>query len=223
MLFRASLLLAFACLFAAPLCSRAAAQVSKLYPVDEAARDASFFAFRARLMTAVEQRDAAFVTSVVSPTIKNSFGGNDGLAEFKKYWRPERATSRLWSVLIGVLALGGSFDERNAFIAPYTFSKWPEEIDPFQHGVIVGEGVRVRERPALDSKVLAALSFDIVKVPDWRPAQTGGSKQRWIKVTLASGAPGYVAAEYIRSSIDYRAIFEKKDGRWVLTVLIAGD
>jgi hypothetical protein len=223
MLFRASILLALTCLFAALFSPRVAAQVSKLYPVDEAARDGSFFAFRARLMIAVEQRDAVFVTSVVSPTIKNSFGGNDGLAEFKKYWRPERAASRLWATLMGVLALGGSFDERNAFIAPYTFSKWPEEIDAFQHGAIVGEGVRVRERPALDGKVLASLSFDIVKVPDWRPAQTRGSKQVWIKVTLANGAPGYVAADYIRSSIDYRAIFEKKDGRWVMTVLIAGD
>jgi hypothetical protein len=174
-------------------------------------------------MSAVEQRDAAFVTSVVSPTIKNSFGGNDGLAEFKKYWRPERAASRLWATLMSVLALGGNFDERNAFIAPYTFSKWPEEIDAFQHGAIVGEGVRVRERPALDGKVLASLSFDIVKVTDWRLAQARGSKQRWVKVTLADGGPGYVAAEYIRSSIDYRAIFEKKDGRWLMTVLIAGD
>lgn len=34
--------------------ANASAQVAKLYPVDDAARDAEFFAFRARLIVAVQ-------------------------------------------------------------------------------------------------------------------------------------------------------------------------
>ena len=53
-------------------------QVGKLYPVDEAARDASLFILRARLLEAVQQRDTAFILSSLSPDIFNSFGGNSG-------------------------------------------------------------------------------------------------------------------------------------------------
>jgi hypothetical protein len=50
-----------------------------------------------------------------------------------------------------------------------------------------------------------------------------GNQQKWIAVSLANGLKGYIGEEYIRSPIGYRAIFEKKDGRWMLTALVAGD
>jgi hypothetical protein len=196
------------------------AKEAKLYPVDEAYRDPSFFVFRARLLEAIQQRDAPFVISILSPNIKNSFGGNDGIAEFQRYWKPERSDSKFWKTMIGVLALGGSFNGDTTFMAPYTYSKFPDEFDAFEHGVIVGENVRVRKEPKLDSQVITTLSFDIVKVTDW---QNDGNKQAWVSVSLAGDAKGYIAKDYIRSPVDYRAIFEKKDGKWQLTAFVSGD
>lgn len=199
------------------------AKEAKLYPSDEAYRDPSFFIFRARLLEAIQQRDAPFVISVLSPNIKNGFGGNDGISEFQRYWKPERSDSKFWKTMTGVLALGGSFSGDATFMAPYTYSKFPDEFDAFEHGAIVGENVRVRKEPKLDSQIIGTLSFDIVKVTDWTPKQDGGNKQAWVSVSLTGDAKGFIAKDYIRSPVDYRAIFEKKDGKWQLTAFVSGD
>ena len=209
--------------FLTGLCQPISAQVAKLYPVDEAHRDPSFFVFRARLFEAIQQRDAGFITSILSPDIKNSFGGNDGVAEFKQYWKPERPDSKFWKTMTSVLALGGSFHSNTTFMAPYAYSKFPDEYDAFEHGVVIGENVRVRKQPAIESPVVATLSFDIVKVVEWKPKQAAESKQSWVTISLKDGTSGYIAREYIRSPIDYRAIFEKKDGKWQLTAFVSGD
>ena len=40
--------------------------------------DPSFLAFRTRLLEAVKKKDAKFISSLLSPDILNSFGGNGG-------------------------------------------------------------------------------------------------------------------------------------------------
>lgn len=201
-----------------------AGQVRKLYPVDEAAKDPVFFTFRARLIQAVQRRDANYLVSILSAKITNDFGGGEGIAGFKQKWKPERSQSEIWIELAKVLSLGGAFDKDGSFSAPYLHAKWPEEEDDvFQAGAIVGENVRVRAAPQISASVIQNLWFDIVDVPDWKTAQARGEKRNWVKVKLAGGQTGYVAEEFIRSPIDYRAIFEKQDGRWLMTAFIAGD
>ena len=198
-------------------------QVGKLYPVDEAARDASLFILRARLLEAVQQRDTALILSSLSPDIFNSFGGNSGIAKFKEEWKPDQPNSKLWPTLATVLALGGSFQNEKTFTAPYTYSRFPDKLDAFEHGVIVGENVRVRQMATPDSPVVTSLSFDVVEVTDWGAKSTEGGKQEWVRVKLASGQQGYIASAYVRSPLDYRIVFEKRQGRWLITTLVAGD
>ena len=45
----------------------------------------------------------------------------------------------------------------------------------------------------------------------------------WTAVALRDGRRGYVHSRYVRSPIDYRAYFRKKDGRWWMVMLLAGD
>jgi len=42
-------------------------------------------------------------------------------------------------------------------------------------------------------------------------------------VRLANGVTGFVAAPFLRSPIDRRAIFERAGGRWVMRAFVAGD
>lgn len=203
--------------------SPAFAKEAKLHPYDDASRDPSFFIFRAQLLEAIQQRDASFVISILSPNIKNSFGGNDGVSEFRKYWKLERSDSKFWNTMIKVLALGGSFSGETSFMAPYIYSKFPDEFDAFEYGVVIGENVNVRKEPKLSGQVMSTLSYDIVKVADWKPINEAGKKQAWVTVSLTGDVKGYIAADYIRSPIDYRAIFEKKNGKWQLTAFVAGD
>lgn len=202
-----------------------AQQARKLYPVDEATKDPAFFTFRARLMQAVQRRDANYLVSILSPKIMNSFGGDGGIAEFKQKWKPERGQSEVWTELAECLSLGGKFDADGSFAAPYLFNGFPDDkdIDIFSAAAIIGENVRLRAAPKADSSVIRELSFDIVDVPDWQVTKAQGETRNWIKVKLKDGQTGYVAEEFIRSPIDYRAIFDKENGRWVMTAFIAGD
>lgn len=199
------------------------AQAQKLYPVDEAAKDPGFFTFRARLIQAVQKRNSTYLISILSPKISNSFGGDGGIQEFKQTWRPERAQSPVWSELAAALSLGGTFGKDGSFAAPYTFSLYPEDRDVFESGVIIGEGVRLRSAPAMNASVIRTLSFDLVDLVSDQTKRTARNEREWIKVKLSDGQTGYVAAEFFRSPIDYRAVFEKENGRWVMTAFIAGD
>jgi hypothetical protein len=199
------------------------AQLAKLYPVDEAASNPSFFSFRARLLKAVHERDVNYLMSIVSPNIRNTFGDNNGAAEFRKMWRLDRPNSEIWKELLAVLSFGGKFEGKQTFMAPYVYSNFPENLDAFEDGVIVGENVRVRREPNLRATVIKSLSFDIVKVTEWTPKKAHGEKSGWIAVQLADGQRGFVSEDFIRSSVDYRAIFEKQGDKWIMTAFIAGD
>ncbi|HWN45282.1 MAG TPA: SH3 domain-containing protein [Thermoanaerobaculia bacterium] len=207
------LLAAFLFLYA----TLAAAQVGKLLPVDEAARDPEFFAFRAQLQAAAARHDTEAVLAAVHPNIKNTFGGDDGIEAFRRIWKLPAADSRLWDELGTVLAFGGAFREGGLFAAPYVFARWPEPFDSFEHVAVLGTSVRVRAEKGLKGRILTALSFDVVRLAS--PAIDA----EWVHVKLRDGRTGYISSRYVRSPVDYRALFNKIDGRWRMTAFVAGD
>lgn len=189
-----------------------------LKPVDQADRKADFFGFRAQLLTAIIKKDKNSLLAAVNKNIKNSFGGNDGIDNFRKSWKIDQTNSPLWETLGTVLALGGTFDHAGSFNAPYTFSAWPDNVDVFENIAIIGEKVNIRATPTLNGKVLANVSYVILPLVN----KVGLNKQ-WVAVKLTDGKTGYVSKALTRSSVDYRAIFEKVDGRWQMVAFIAGD
>jgi hypothetical protein len=199
----------------------AVAQVGKLYPVDEGTKDPTFQEFRGKLIEAAKNRDAKFVLSILDPNIQNGFDGVGGVKEFKEKWKPDNPDSELWGVLIEILSMGGSFT-KNEFCAPYVYTKFPEP-DPFEHSAIIGEQVRVREQPGLTSPIIASLSYDIVAITDPPTTPIKMDGHSWIGIKLSNGKTGFVSEQFIRSPIDYRACFTKKNGKWRMNALVAGD
>ena len=198
----------------------ASAPPLQLLPIDEASQRPDFFSFRAHLQAAVARHDVDAVLAIVHPTIKNSFGGDDGLEGFRRLWRPAESDSTLWTELGMVLALGGTFDAEDSFTAPYVFSKWPNQIDSFEHVVLIASDVRIREAPRADAATLTSLSFAILPVP----RQPGlAEEEGWTPVEIDGGKVGYVSSRLARSPIDYRARFSKIAGRWQLVFFLAGD
>lgn len=189
-----------------------------LPPVDEAVRQPGFFSFRAQLMKTVAARDTQALLSIVSPHVRSSFGGDDGIDEFRRSWALDSAGSRFWQEMAAVLALGGSFQGPHRFVAPYTYSEWPVTEDAFTHVAVIGSNVNVRAEPRLGAAVIGSASFETL-----RSLEPGGETGNWTHVMLPDGRAGYIANRYIRSPVDYRAIFEKEYGRWWLTVFVAGD
>ena len=42
-------------------------------------------------------------------------------------------------------------------------------------------------------------------------------------VVLPDGETGWIDARCVRSHLDYRAAFERRDGEWTMVLLVAGD
>jgi len=195
----------------------AAPAIRRLDPVDEARQQPDFLAFRTELQQTVAKRDVEALLRIVHPQIKNGFGGDDGIAAFRRLWRLDEGNSELWAELGAVLSLGGTFQGPETFVAPYVFSRWPDDLDSFDHVAVVGSGVRVRSGPSTDTRPLESLTFAILRRGD------GGDEQPWTPVVLADGRKGFVASRYVRSPVGYRAYFSRAGGRWQMTLLVAGD
>jgi hypothetical protein len=187
-------------------------------PVDEASSRPHFFSFRAQLQRTIARHDTAALLAIVHPQVKNSFGGNDGIDEFRTMWNIGAADSGIWDVLGTVLGLGGSFLGNDTFVAPYVFSRWPGTIDSFEHVAVIGTNVRVRSAPAADAPVIASVSFSILQV-----ARPDVETEGWTAVRGAANRNGFIASQFVRSPIDYRAIFRNEGGQWKLVTLVAGD
>jgi hypothetical protein len=205
----------------------ATAKARKLYPVDEGAKDASFKAFRDKLIGAVRQRNTRFVLAVLHPNVRLSFGDQSGVKDFREMWKPDSRDSELWKELSTILSLGGTFstsEGRRVFWAPYTFSSFPDDLDAFEYAPIIGENVRVRSLPDATAPIVTNLSYDIVKATFSEPgASKDGNAPGWVRVVIPDGRNGYVAKRYVRSAVDYRIGFERIRGKWLITAFIAGD
>ena len=66
----------------------------------------------------------------------------------------------------------------------------------------------------------------MLTIPLWtviEQSEVPGERESWRKVTLLGGRSGFVREADVRSPADYRVIFERRKGRWVMTSFIAGD
>lgn len=189
----------------------ASAQVARLHPVDEAANQPDLFSFRAQLIQTVLRRDTAALFAVLVPDVMNSFGGDGGMAEFKDMWRPAASESELWRTLAEVLSLGGMFYGDTLFSAPYTYTRFPPELDAFDHVVVIGSNVRVRAEPDPEAEILATVSFDILAI-----GRDVSSSNGWDAVRLGDGRHGFIDSRYARSPGGYRLGFVRRGGHWLL-------
>ncbi|CAN5344153.1 hypothetical protein BH10ACI2_BH10ACI2_08480 [soil metagenome] len=209
-----------------------AAQERFVLPVDEASQDASFAAFRTKLIAAVERRDASFILGILDSKIQLSFGGDAGIMDFKRIWRVQQKDSKFWAAMLPIVKNGGRFDNVvpgvKRFEAPYTFGGFPQDLDEFSYSSIFGNNVRLRSSPGVTAPVVTELSYNIVSVDFAKSIKTKGSgdddsNYDWYKVTTLGGKTGFVKAEFVRSPIDLRAGFEKKRGAWKMVFFIVGD
>jgi hypothetical protein len=195
----------------------ACAQTSKLPPPkDDAGRDPGLAAYLARLREAVRVRDKSALLQLISPNIQNGFGGQDGEVFFRQIWELDTDRSPVWDVLQLVLSLGGVWFDQTLYCIPYVSQLFPEGLDPFEHSAVIGSGVRLREAPSPDAKVVATLTYDIVRVVRREAA--------WTEVRTQDGKAGFVSTAYLYSPVGYRGCIGKDNaGEWKMISLVAGD
>jgi hypothetical protein len=198
----------------------AVAQERKLPPVDEAAGDASWLRFKKQLMGAIEKRDKQFLLSILDKNVRNQDERTRGIAHFRKQWELDTADTPVWRELATALQLGGAYikrDKRREFCAPYLLGRWPDDVGPLDHGVVISRDAAVQSEPSTSSSALGTLSYDIVYVSDWEIDDKASSvKQKWVKIRYKN-RDGYVPEEQVRSPIEQAACFVKGANGWRMT------
>jgi len=192
-----------------------------ILPIDEAARDSSFFNFRTRLSRAVEEKDTSFIFSILAPGITFNFGWGNGPDEFRKFWKFDQGLeSEFWDEMRTVLSMGGGFRDKDFFFAPYIWTRWRSTRvgDAFEYTAAL-EGARLYERPDTLSAVLRRVDYELLRNQENPPVHP----ENWLAVVTHDCRAGWVLKESVRSPIDYRAGFRRENGRWVLEFFVAGD
>ena len=92
------------------------------------------------------------------------------------------------------------------------------QFDAFEHVAVIGSDVRVRSQANTNAATLTTMSFAILPTARQVTEQAG-----WTAVRLDEARVGYIASEYVRSPIDYRAIFRFENRQWRMAMLVAGD
>lgn len=198
------------------------AQTGRIAPVSDAARTPGFPVFLAKLKAAVGKRDAKALHKLTDEdVILGGFTEKDekGWAKFAWRWRVDDKQGEVWHVLGDLLDLGFFREAPGTLVSPYLAWKFPRDLDPASHLVVLRDVLPLRTKPDRNAPVTATLSFDIVRpIESYRPQ----AAFEWIEVETLSGIRGFVQSSNVRSPLMPRAQFSKRDGQWKLFVLDKG-
>jgi hypothetical protein len=196
-----------------------AAPVS-LPPVEQCRGDAEFTRVRQQVQKAVAARNLKGLMSLMSDDVRVTFGGLSGPERFSDFWTAsDQDQDLLWSELSSALRLGcaqavdGEGKPYRAIPAMFVTG---DGLDGFSTWASL-PGAVLRAKP--DAKAEAKM-----RLPAWTVLSElehdGGS---WVEVRTPKGRSGYVSTDEVRSLLDYRLIFGRREGQWRITAFIAGD
>jgi hypothetical protein len=205
-----------------------------LAPADDSSKDREFSKFITKFRKAVKDRNLKFLKDNTSKKIVWSFG--DEFEEIngflKNYGLDTKAykDSAFWNEMDKILSLGGVYynEEKTSFAFPYMFVNFPADYDSYSFAAVTGKKVNVRKDADKKSPVIETLSYEVIKIlntPDYDAEDEIIDSKRgvWVNIQTASGKKGYIFSYYMHSPIGYRAIFERQNGKWMLTAFISGD
>lgn len=187
---------------------------------DEASKDPSFLAYRQNLLAAVKRHDLPALSAALDPKIYYSYGiqkpGRDG---FFAAWKVKKGDPSLWREMEEVLIHGGAFGQNGDFVAPYIFAKWPEKYDSLDYVAVLSPKASVYTKPDAQSPVVAEVGSTMLKLSRLNEKEHVG----WTEVEVTPKKTGYIRNKDVRGGMDFRAIFEKKNGKWRMVTFIGGD
>jgi len=196
----------------------------KLFPPNETITDQSLIKFLSDFENAIANHDTTFIINNLSEKVHLSFGSHAGINDFRDIWNIDQEDSKLWTTLQQIMDLGGTL-VGYSFIAPYVFTHWPAGVDGFLNNAIIARDVNLREAPDTTSRVITLLSYDVVKVIDYKAGNGNamGSIDWCLAETLDGRNSGYLNCKYLRSPIDYRIFITRRENKWSIRAFIAGD
>lgn len=184
-----------------------------LPPVEQCGNDPQFKAFRSKLTKAVDTANRDALLELLAPDVQADLGGGQGPAQIAE--QIDNAGDELWMYYKQVIHLG-CVVEGDARVIPslaVQFDPWNE--DEIATVAVALPGVKLRETPDDDSRVVTTLKWDVLQLIPGNDFQT--------EVVLPDGRKGWLFDSEFTTATGYRFWIEKRDGKWMVTALIAGD
>lgn len=196
-----------------------AAPAKQFPPRDECLSIDGYFDLRQKFEDVVKRRDAKGLLAMVAPTISWSYGGDGGKDAFAKNWKLETGkASPIWAELDQIVRLGCFAQGADNPTMPHLFGQDAGTGDAGAGvSLVLGPAVNLRAGPGTNTQSLRKLNWELVTTLD------GSTDPNWTKVETADKKTGYIRNDYLRSYLDYRIGFERKDKGWVISFFIAGD
>ncbi len=195
------------------------AQSVKLAPVSDAEREPGFATYLKKLKSAVAARDAKALHKLVDEDVViGGFEEKDllGWKKFADRWQVDDKDSPVWDVLADLMELGFFREAPRTLVTPYLAWKFPRELDPAEHLVVLRDALPLRATPNRDGKSVATLAFDVVRrAGPYDSTNAFG----WVEVETLDGIRGFVQNSNVRSPLMSRAQFSVKanqprNGSW---------
>lgn len=199
----------------------------KVLPIDESDRDPTLVQYLDRLSTAIRHREPERLVELVSIRVYNGPNIEGGVQKFAEHWQVDSIESEIWSVLDPILDLGGGFvrsEKGVQYCTPYVFTEFPNSLDIYEHGAVLGDNISLMSEPSSSSSLVATLSYDVVKIPDWGnvPDMNQTPDLFWVKALTLDGQEGFIRRSEVRSPSEYSACFlQNNAGVWKLTSLFS--
>lgn len=176
--------------------------------------------FLASLQAAIDMRDADALLALAADDVKLDFGGGAGKQELRERLAADEGAH--WEMLAELLELGCAADDQTTITLPWYFAQ-DIAVDPYMGAIVTGEDVPLYDTPANDASVLANLSWEAVEMLPDETESEGFDRVTWTDPEAGEQVEGYIVSEELRSIIDYRLIANRRNNRWRITALIAGD
>ncbi len=175
------------------------------------------------LQAAAEGRDGD-MRRYIAPDITVSFGTSSGRAAFFEIWKDPDAPEpwgRFLDTLDAVVGEGAAASQGGRVLEfPHYAHITDPDVDPYRLAWI-DEGAVVRRKPSARAE---QINTGGTRAVECAVLLCRDQHEGWTAVRVATGGFGYVQSGMIRPVLaQYRAVFEKRGGRWVLTVLVQGD
>lgn len=211
---------------------------AQAYILDESYKDESFLAFKLQLVQALLDKNVSDIKLLLSDDIIGqkdpSFPGKKGFVY--DFLKDKKSTQQFCKEALKLISFGfreGKLDDlekergyQKVFYAPSFHRDFDYCYGSTKHSdkiLVVGDNVNVREKPTSKSKVIAQVSFEVLKFqsPIEDPWQEDVRKNTeslpkgkyWYAVKLKDGKIGYIIEDYVSDNyyIDLR-IAKTKNG-----------
>lgn len=202
----------FLLLLAAAPVQRAQVKIPPLYQCNG---DAAFAKFHQSLEKAIKDENFDALVALTAEDVLVDLDGARGRTAFAKQWAFTEDQHDMpvesWAELRTIMQLGCA-RTGNSRVIPSTFVQFTGEPDD-RIRVVASPAAKLREINEVDAKVIATLSWDVVRV-------MGGGGDWQSLVRLADGREGYLFDDELYSPDGYRFVIEQRGGQWMIAALV---